>query len=128
LAEIFIAYNNAIRSITQRTPQELFTGRTHIFFSNVTFNDEHGNLRKINAFQTELYLKIKERVEKIKTKRIELANRDRHEPMQLVLNETILRKENRRDKLPPRFSKHKLVEQHGLTITTTKPQKVHKEK
>jgi len=59
----------------------------------VTFNDEHGNLRKINAFQTELYLKIKERVEKIKTKRIELANRDRHESMQLVLNETIFRKE-----------------------------------
>jgi len=44
------------------------------------------------------------------------------------IGNTIFRKENRRDKLTHRFSKHKVLEDNVLTITTTKPQKIHKEK
>jgi len=51
LSEAFITYNNAIHSATKLTPQELFTGRTQDFLNNVTFNNEHDYLQKINAFQ-----------------------------------------------------------------------------
>jgi len=81
LDEAFITYNNAIHSATKLTPQELFTGRTHNFLNSVSFNNEHEYLQKINAFQAELYPKIKERVQQEKNKRIEAANVDRQSPV-----------------------------------------------
>jgi len=128
LDEAFITYNNAIHSATKLTPQELFTGRTHNFLNTVSFNNEHEYLQKINAFQAELYPKIKERVQQEKNKRIEAANVDRQNPVTVQPGDIIFRKENRRDKLTPRFSKHKVMGDNGLTLTSTKPQKIHKEK
>jgi len=128
LDEAFITYNNAIHSATKLTPQELFTGRTHNFLNTVSFNNEHEYLQKINAFQAELYPKIKERVQQEKNKRIEAANVDRQNPVTVQPGDIIFRKENRRDKLTPRFSKHKVMGDNGLTLTFTKPQKIHKEK
>jgi len=128
LDEAFITYNNAIHSATKLTPQELFTGRTHNFLNSVSFNNDHEYLQKINAFQAELYQKIKEGVQQEKNKRIEAANVDRQSPVTVQPGDIIFRKENRRDKLTPRFSKHKVMGDNGLTLTSTKPQKIHKEK
>lgn len=116
LDEAFITYNNAIHSATKLTPQELFTGRTHNFLNSVSFNNEHEYLQKINAFQAELYPKIKERVQQEKNKRIEAANVDRQSPVTVQPGDIIFRKENRRDKLTPRFSKHKVMGDNGLTL------------
>lgn len=91
----------------------------------MTFNNEHDYLQIINTFQAEVYPKVKEMVESQKVRRIEAANMDRQEPDPAQVDNTIFRRENRRDKLTPWFSKHKVLDDNALTLTTTKPQKIH---
>lgn len=62
LKEIFIPYNNAIHSATRFTHFELFYGRTYKIGRQITFNNEHKHLFKINLFQTQLYESIRKKI------------------------------------------------------------------
>lgn len=60
LSETLITYNNnAVHSATKLTPFELFSGRTHIFNKNITFDNYYDYLTKLNTFRKDLYPKIK---------------------------------------------------------------------
>ena len=121
-------YNNSIHSATQLTPYELFTGRTHTFLKDVTFNNEQDFLRELNNFRENLYTDIHKKTKEIVQERTLKLNQDREEPTTLQTDDITYRKENRRNKLTPRFSCQKVAEDNGLTITTHKRQKIHKSK
>jgi len=53
---------------------------------------------------------------------------DREPPILVEENNTIYRKENRRNKITPRFSLHKVERDRGITLITTRGQKLHKQK
>lgn len=127
ITETLITYNNAIHSTTKHTPYELFFGRTHKFNMTVEFNNEHEYLTKLNEFQANLYPLIKDKMEKLTSKRIDKLNENRSEP-DIIDNVTIFRKENRRNKITPRFSKHKAIKNNKVTLITAKNQKLHKSK
>jgi len=55
-------------------------------------------------------------------------NKDRETPVQVEPNDKIYRKENRRNKITPRFSLHKVDRDKGVTFLTSKGQKLHKQK
>lgn len=126
LSEAIITYNNAIHSTTKITPYELFHGRTYKFDKDITFNNEHDYLKKLNQFQQTLYPYIKEKLENEVSNRINDINLNRQEPQSFEANENIFRKECRRNKITPRFSKHKTKQNNRITLITTKNQKIHK--
>lgn len=64
--------------------------------------------------------KMKDRIAKI--------NENRNPPEALEEGKTVFRKENRRNKLTPRFSKHQVKQDKGLTFISHKNQKIHKSK
>lgn len=128
LTETIITYNNAIHSSTKLTPFELFYGKTYKFDRQITFNDEHEYLCKINQFQTQLYKSIRDKLETDTDKRIEKLNSDRQEPLNYEEDDYIYRKECRRNKLTPRFSKHKVKQNNKSTLLTTQNKKLHKSK
>lgn len=108
LTETLITYNNSIHSATKHTPYELFSGRTHIFNQNIEFNNEHDYLEKLNTFREKLYPTIKNKLTNDAKERTERLNKNRVEPNTLEPNDTILRKENRRNKTTPKFSMHRV--------------------
>lgn len=126
LSESLITYNNAIHSATKLTPFELFHGRTYKFDRDATFENEHDYLKKLNEFQEILYPSIKEKLETEVNNRIDRLNQNRQEPTNFEENETVFRKECRRNKLTPRFTKHKIKKDKKITLITSKNQKVHK--
>lgn len=128
LTEVLITYNNAIHSSTKITPFELFYGRTYKINRQITFNNEHEYLSKINQFRTQLYESIKEKLETDTDKRIEKLNADRQDPLDYDVDNYIYRKECRRNKLTPRFSRHKVKQNNKATLLTTKNTKLHKSK
>lgn len=60
--------------------------------------------------------------------RINQLNNDRQDPEQLENNDVIFRKENRRNKLNPRLTRHQVLHDKGPTLITTINQKIHKSK
>lgn len=124
--EAFITYNNSIHSATKLTPYELFFGRTHIFNRTVQFNDEPEYLQKLNEYQQKIYAEIREKLEISTRNRIENLNKNRKIPKLLHPNDTVYRKENRRNKITPRFSKHKVKYDKNVTFVSDKNQKIHK--
>lgn len=128
LNESITTYNNAIHSSTEHTPFELFYGRTHVFNKTIKYDNIHEYLRKLNAFQESLYPTIKKRLEEKVKKNIEKLNINRETPQQLKENDIIYRKEFRRNKLTPRFTKHKIKENNKVSIITHKLKKLHKSK
>jgi len=52
--------------------------------------------------------------------RIAKSNEDRNPPIALEVGKTVFRKENRRNKLTPRFKKHTVKGDKGLYHTKTK--------
>lgn len=128
MSETVITYNNAIHSTTKHTPFELFNGRTHLFEKTIIPNNEHDYLNKLNTFQDKLYSEIKEKLSTNVQQRTEKLNTSRGEPTTVQPNSTIFRKENRRNKLTPRFSLHRTAKDKGKTLVTTRNQKIHKSK
>lgn len=124
--EALITYNNSIHSATKLTPYELFFGRTHIFNRTVQFNEEHEYLQKLNEYQQKIYPEIREKLEISTRNRIENLNKNRKIPKLLHPNDTVYRKENRRNKITPRFSKHKVKYDKNVTFVSDKNQKIHK--
>lgn len=86
LSEILITYNNAVHSATKLTPLELFSGRTHLFNKNITFDNYHDYLTKLNTFRKDLYPKIKKQADQGKITKIQKLNEDRHEPLPATAN------------------------------------------
>lgn len=128
LNETVITYNNAIHSATKITPYELFYGRTYKFDKEVQYNNEHEYLKKLNEFQEKLYPSIKKQVEKLVSKNINKLNISREDPKECKENSIILRKEFRRNKLTPRFSKHRIKSNRKVTVITSDNRKLHKSK
>lgn len=128
LSEVIITYNNAIHSSTKLTPFELFYGRTYEFDRQIAFNNEHEYLSKINKFQTQLYESIRSKLEINTDKRIEKLNTGRQDPLDYEVDDYIYRKECRRNKITPRFSKHKVKQNDKATLLTTRNAKLHKSK
>jgi len=113
LAETFITYNNAIHSNTKLTPHEVFTGRTHIFEQSYKANSQQDYLRELDDFRSKLYTEVKEELERRKICKIKKLNENRTQPIAVQEGDTVFRKENRRNKLTPRFTKHKLTNDNG---------------
>lgn len=122
LTETFITYNNAIHSATKLTPYELFSGRTHVFQQTIKFDDEHDYLQKLNEFQKTIYPKVCELVQNNKVHNIGKLNQERKDAIQVETEDVVFRKENRRNKLTPRFSKQTVNTDEGVTFTTNKRQ------
>lgn len=128
LTETLITYNNAIHSATKLTPFELFTGKTHVFNRTVQYSDQHDYLQKLNEFKTKLYTQVQTEMTAKAIERNQKQNETRTDPLPLTAEDIVFRKENRRNKITPRFSKHIVRTDHGITFETKKGQKVHKEK
>jgi len=128
LSEVLTTYNNAIHSSTNHTPFELFHGRTHIFGKTITYDNHHDYLSKLNQFRQTLYPQIQQHLQNTTDKRLAKLNKDREPPILVEENNTIYRKENRRNKITPRFSLHKVERDRGITLITTRGQKLHKQK
>lgn len=128
MAETLITYNNAIHSATKLTPYELFTGKTHIFNRTIEYSDEHDYLQKLNEFKTKLYTQVQTEMTAKAKERIQKLNGTRTDPIPVTPEDIVFRKENRRNKITPRFSKHIVRADHGITFESKKGQKVHKEK
>lgn len=128
LFETFISYNNAIHSATKHTLYELFFGRPYKFGKTLTFSNEHEYLSKLNTFLNELYPKIQGKVQSLTTTRIDKTNTSREEPEEIKDNEVVYRKEARRNKITPRFSKHIVNKNNKFTILTKNNRKIHKSK
>ena len=97
LSETLITYNNAIHSVTKLTPYELFFGRPYKFLKTLKFSNEHEYLLKLNEFIDNIYPKIKEKVDTITKNRTEKLNDNRETPEDLEVEDTIFRKECRRN-------------------------------
>jgi len=128
LTETFITYNNSIHSATKHTPHELFTGRTHTFNKEIKLNNEHDYLQQLNAFREKLYAQVQKDTIEQKTSRTQNLNLNRAQPVETKPDDIIFRKENRRNKLTARFTKHTVLEDLGDTLITKKRQKLHKSK
>lgn len=128
LSETLLTYNNAIHSSTKYTPFELFTGRTHIFEQTIKYDNNHEYLQKLNFFQSKLYQEVKEMLHTNTKNNLDKLNKHRKSAASVSTNDSIFRKENRRNKLTPRFSKHKVLQDNGNTLITTRSQKIHKSK
>jgi len=128
LTETFITYNNAIHSSTKLTPYEVFTGRTHIFEQNYKAVSQQDYMRELESYKNNLYVEVKEEFERQKLNKILKLNEDRVLPIAVQEGDTVFRKENRRNKLTPRFTQHKVADDNGVTFTTNKRQKIHKSK
>jgi len=97
---------------------ELFSGRTHVFEREINFDTEREFIRKLNAYQEEMYKEVKDRLERQKQERTRKLNEGRKEPMELEKGDVVHRKENRRNKLTPRFTEHTVDEYNGVTLVT----------
>lgn len=128
LNETLTTYNNAIHTATKLTPFELLYGRTSKFNNSIEYVSEHDYLNKLNQYKNELYPSIKARLEEISNKNIDKLNSNREDPVELTENEVVFRKECRRNKVTPRFSKQKVKKNNKITIITSKNQKIHKSK
>lgn len=128
LFEVMLTYNKSIHSATKFTPFEIFYGRTPSFEKNLHHNTEHEYLQKLNEFRNHLHKTIQEKLTNDAHERIEKLNQNREEPEALKENETIYRKECRRNKLTPRFSKRIVKRDNKVTLVTTNDQKLHKSK
>lgn len=117
LSEVIMTYNNSIHSATKLTPFELFYGRTPTFEKNLSYNTEHEYLQQLKDFQIELHGLIRDKLTLDTEKRIERLNQDRDEPEDLIENQTIYRKECRRNKMTPRFSKRTVKKKNKVTLT-----------
>jgi len=113
--------------VTKHTPFKLFNGRTHVFNQAVKFNSEHDYLTKLNEFREKLYPIVAEKLSNDVTKRTLKLNETRTDPITLQPDTLILRKENRRNQITPRFSIHKVKRDKGSTLITSN-QKLHKSK
>lgn len=127
LNETLITYNNSIHSSTKFTPFEIFYGRTYKF-NKQRHENFHEYLDKLNEFQDKFFPMIKSQLEQKATKNIEKLNKDRSDPAEIQERTNIYFKENRRNKLTPRFSKHKVRKNRHITVITTKNKKFHKSK
>lgn len=127
LSETLLTYNNAIHSSIKLTPFEVFYGRTHKF-EKQEFNNVHDYLSKLNEFQRELFPSIKAYVETMTRRNIEKLNESRNDPTEYNVDTDIYRKENRRNKLTPRFSRHRVKVNKNITLLTNKNKKFHKSK
>ena len=67
-------------------------------------------------------------MEKDTERRISKLNTNRENAEAVEENTEIYRKECRRNKLTPRFSKHKIRTNGKVTVTTTSDRKIHKSK
>lgn len=128
LNETLITYNNAIHSATKYTPYELFFGRPYIFLKTLDSTGEHEYLTKLNEFLNILYPEIKERVSRVTQAKLDKLNKSREPAEDRDRNEVVFRKEARRNKLTPRFSKHLISKNNKVTVITNRDRKIHKSK
>lgn len=128
LTEALITYNNAIHSSTGHTPYELFFGRPYKFYKETNTFSQHEYLDKLNEFLNKLYPDIKEKVQEITRRRIDNLNESKEIPENHEENDVVFRKEARRNKLTPRFSKHIIAKNNKVTILTRESKKIHKSK
>jgi len=75
-----------------------------------------------------LFTKIKTQLEEKMNHTIDKLNKDRTQPASLRTDDVIFRRENRRNKLTPRFSEHKVLKDNKITLISTRKQKLHKAK
>lgn len=127
LNETLITYNNAVHSATNLTPYELFYGRTYKF-KNLNYRNVHEYLDRLHEFQNKLFPEVRNYVEQHVTKNIDKLNKKRETPFTVKEGSIAYRKENRRNKLTPRFSRHKIKRNGRVTVITYRDQKVHKSK
>lgn len=128
LFEVIMTYNNSIHTATKLTPFELFYGRTPAFEKDLKYNTQHEYLQQLKDFQNNLHELIKEKLTHDTDKRIERLNQNREEPEILMENDNIYRKECKRNKLTPRFSKRVVKRNNRVTLLTLDNQKLHKSK
>lgn len=106
----------------------LYTHRPDIHRTNF-FSAGHTNFtKKLNEFLNKLYPDIKEKVQEITRRRIDNLNESKEVPENHEENDIVFKKEARRNKLTPRFSKHIIAKNNKVTILTRESKKIHKSK
>lgn len=128
--ESLLAYNNSIHSATNMTPFELLNGHYNPPNLNLPQNNFNSQQDYIQL-QRENYEKLRNIIHqkclKFKEKNINKLNISRNDPLNFSPSENILEHENRRNKIAPRFLKHKIKRNNKITVITNK-RKVHKQK
>lgn len=128
--EAVITYNNTIHSTTKLSPFELLTGHynrsTPFSFCN-NVETEQDYLREHRENYEKLAQICYKRSLEYKQKIIGKRNKTRKSPVNFKKGIDIYEDENRRNKLAPRFMKHRVIKNNKITILTNK-RKVHKQK
>lgn len=96
-----------------------------MFNNEITFDTEY--LQRLNVFQNTLYPMVKAQLQKkIQNTRIQNLNKDRVQPIAVNSDDIVFRKEYWRNKLRPRFSKHRVVRDNKINLISARKQKLHK--
>lgn len=128
--EALITYNNSIHSTTKLTPFELITGhynRATPFPTNPHPLTAQDYLQQHKEEYDALAKLAYDRSLKLKQNVIEKLNQKRKEPPDFAPNEVVYEAENRRNKLAPKFTQHRVEKNNKVTIISNK-RKVHKQK
>lgn len=130
LSKALITYNNSIHTSTKVTPFELISGH---FYNSKPFpmsGDSNSKQDYINDHRQtydQITKLIQEKEQIRKRKLIEKCNETRKDPRTFQEDQTIYERDNRRDKLAPKFQPHRVTENKDVTILSNN-RKVHKQK
>ena len=112
--EAVITYNNSIHATTKLTPFELISGhynRSNPFIIQPNYNTRHDYLNEHTANYEELSKIVHQRSLEAKEKNINKLNTNRKTPIDFTKNDIVYEQDNRRNKLAPRFTKHRRQQQ-----------------
>lgn len=125
-----IIYNNTIHSATQLTPIELKNGHysKNELFSHHKSDKLHDYIKKQREQYQSLCKIIQQKNLQNKQAIINKRNSDRIQPPEFRIDDIIYEKDNRRNKLAPRFTKNQVQKNNKITVINQNNRKIHKSK
>ena len=126
-----LGYNNSIHTVTKQKPIDIVNGHLNTkdpFCIDINETLVNNYIHEHRELTKEIYKKLNEKLIAHKEHTISSQNKNRQDPVDYSQTTNIYRKltSNIRNKLTPKFSKEKVVEDQGIKVLTTR-QAYHKQ-